>query len=124
MKSIKFIASHDLLFVRVNKWIDKYGEVTVIKPTCRHHGERSLPFDDHPKIKLVLYSDHCSFTELKHFVKCVHPRCIKPSVSGCHSNMNYFDELLDNTAMVCIVVSDGHMMSCDPCRPSTLYLHL
>lgn len=98
--------------VRVNKWIGRHGNVTVIKPTCRHHGEGSLPFDAHPNIKLVHYSDHCSFTELKQFVQCVRPRCVKPSVSHCHGNMSYFDNLLDPTSMVCTVCSD-HVMSCD-----------
>ena len=101
-------------FVRVNKWIDKYGKVTVIKPTCRHNGEGCLPYDAHHNIKLVPYSDHCSFNELKCFVKNIHPRCVKPNVSGCHSDMSCFDEFLDHTAMVCItVVSNNHVMSCD-----------
>ena len=86
--------------------------MTVVKPTCRHHGEGSLPFDALPNIKLVQYSDHCSFTELKHFVQHVCPRCVKPSVSNCHGNMSYFDDLLDPTAMVCTVCSD-HVILCD-----------
>jgi len=85
----------------VNKWIDKYGNVTVIKPTCRHYGEGCLSFDAHHNIKLAPYSDHCSFIELISFVKSVHPRCVKPNISGYHSNMSYFDEFLDHTAMVC-----------------------
>ena len=90
----------------MNKWISRHGKVTVIKPTCRHHGEGSLPFDTHPNIKLVKYSDHCCFNELLHFVHRVHPRCVKPSVSNCHGNMSYFNDLLDHTAMVCVIVSD------------------
>ena len=104
------------LMFRVNKWIKRHGNVTVIKPTCRHYGEGSLPFDAHPNIKLVPYSDHSSFSELKHFVQCVRPRCIKPSVSLCHMEMSYFNELLDLTAMVCCYNSD-HVMLCDPIDP-------
>ena len=112
------LTSHDLAHIRVNKWINRHSKVTVIKPTCRHHGEGSLPFDAHPNIKLVPYSDHCSFTELKQFVKCVRPRCVKPSISHYHTDMSYFDELLDHTAAVryhCIVLLYYTAMVCYHC---------
>jgi len=106
---------------RVDKWIDQYGKVTVIMPTSRHCGIRPLPFNAHPSITIIPYSDHCSFLELKCFVTSVHPRCVRPNVSSCHGNMDYFRDLLDNTPSVRCVIAD-HMTSYDPQEEYTIPL--
>ena len=89
---------------RVDKWIDRHGEVSIIMPTSRHCGVGSLPFKAHPKITIIPYSDHCSFSELQCFVTSIHPRCVRPNVSGCHGNMDYFNDLLDHIPSVRYVI--------------------
>jgi len=97
----------------VDKWIEQYGKVAVVMPTSRHCGVRALPFNAHPNITIIPYSDHCSFLELKYFVKSVHPRCVRPNVSSCYGSMDCFNDLLDDTPSVCHVIID-HVTSCDP----------
>ena len=65
-------------------------------------------------MKVVPYSDHCSFSELWQFVTSVRPRCVRPivrhftgdrnSITLSRANMSIFDKLLDPTPSVSTVV--------------------
>lgn len=66
-------------------------------------------------VKVVPYSDHCSFSELWQFVTSVRPRCVRPivrhftgdrnTITLSRANMSIFDELLDPTPSVSVLVT-------------------
>lgn len=80
----------------------------VILPTARYSGPGGIPFNlCSPRVHVFLYSDHCSWDELHHFVKAVRPKKILPVVqfrssSSARCNMEVFRQYLDPAPLVSV----------------------
>ena len=83
----------------------------MILPTARYSGPGGIPFNlSSPCVHVFLYSDHCSWDELHHFVRAVSPKKIIPVVqfrssttaSNTRCNMEVFRQYLDPAPLVSV----------------------
>ena len=103
--------SCEIYWLRPGPLVVRYSKLFIVTTWGQFDGIMCL----FSTVKVIPYSDHCSFSELWQFVTSVRPRCVRPivrhftgdrnTITLSRANMSIFDELLDPTPSVSVLVT-------------------